>query len=381
MMKTQNHLFQNLAVSLGCALVLSACGNYSKQPVSDAKDLRAKAAAQDPNGQKPTPTPAQTTSSAPTTIEKDVTTVVAQAVVDERSLIVIADSPMSFTEGVGQSFNIKVRSTQAGTTVRLSSPNLPAGAVLKDISTASVPGVYQLSWAPDYSTILGRNSVKAISVKLIAQMILSDGTVKAGISKETDVVLSVFHDQSVPSSVAVENLPALIDEGTVTDFDVIADINDVNENSSIKPTVQSSYDQVAFTDGNQFLEMDGSRYVTADIKNKAPEYVGANKWRFHLVFDTKNISVQPQLSSSGKVIDNADGVRVRVSFKVFSPYGPASSEIVKQIKITFKQKPAQAAPAPAAAPASATSKATTTTTPAPTAASAQAKAVTSKESK
>jgi hypothetical protein len=347
-MKKSNYVFQISLLALSSPLFFSACSNYSKQPVSNAQELRQKAATQDPNGAKPAPVPA---APAPAdTIEKDITTIIPQAVVDDRSLIIIPDSPMSFTEGIGQSYSIKVRSAVPGTEVRLTSANLPTGAVLKDISTPTTPGVYSLSWTPDYSTISGRNSLKNIPVKLTAQMILGDGSVKAGLSKEVDINLSVFHDQAVPGQVTIENLPAIIDEGTTTSFDVVASIADVNQNSSTKPNIQVSYDQVSFTDGNQFLEMDGSRYIIPDVKNKLPEYVGDNKWRFHLIFDTKNISVQPQLSASGTPIASADGVRVRASFKVFSPYGPASPETVKQIKITFAHPTVTAAPAPSPAP-------------------------------
>jgi hypothetical protein len=126
----------------------------------------------------------------------------------------------------------------------------------------------------------------------------------------------------------------------------------IDGSASMKPRLVISYDGVSFTAGNSFLELDGSRYVVADLNHKDPEYLGNAQWKFSLIFDTKNISVQPQLAKDGSILKAADGSRVRLSFKAYNPYGLATPETLTQLKIRYaKPAPDQSGNQPPAQPA------------------------------
>jgi hypothetical protein len=147
----------------------------------------------------------------------------------------------------------------------------------------------------------------------------------------------VFRTQEGPSGLSVSGLTSTVTEGTLTPFTITVRVPGVDNKAAQKPRLVVSYDGVSYTAGNTFLELDASRYVVSDLNQKDAEYLGDFKWKFALIFDTKNISVQPQLAKDGTILASADGSRVRVSFKAYSPNGMSTPEHLVQIKISYNK--------------------------------------------
>ncbi|MEZ0392839.1 MAG: hypothetical protein ACAH59_11535, partial [Pseudobdellovibrionaceae bacterium] len=99
------------------------------------------------------------------------------------------------------------------------------------------------------------------------------------------------------------------------------------------PTLHVSYDRQSSIAGNPILEEDGTRYSVPDQTKRLPEYVGQNKWKFNMLFDTQNISVTPPRGKDGKLAPTADATPVRMSFKVVAPSTSSSAEVLKQVKV------------------------------------------------
>ncbi len=141
-----------------------------------------------------------------------------------------------------------------------------------------------------------------------------------------------------PSTPVISGLNTEVTEGSLTPFTVTMKVPGVDGKTPQKPRLIVSYDGKSDTAGNSFLELDGSRYVIADLNNKDPQYLeDSQSWKFTLIFDTKNISVQPQLAKDKSVMVNADGTRVRLSIKAASPFGTSSAETLAQVKIRYNK--------------------------------------------
>lgn len=138
----------------------------------------------------------------------------------------------------------------------------------------------------------------------------------------------------MPTDLKVIGLNNEINENTVTSFSVTAKVPGTDDKSPVKPKMSVSYDGISVTAGNNFLEQDGSRHVI----QKDVVYMGNSTWKFNLQFDTKNMTEQPQLTKDGSYLTTADGTRVRMSFKVYSPSGTSTPETLQQVKIKYDQK-------------------------------------------
>ncbi|MBX3040338.1 MAG: hypothetical protein KF789_06475 [Bdellovibrionaceae bacterium] len=334
-------------------LAFAGCGQYDKAPVADLDQIRANGKTEILKGpEKPREVKVPVIEQRDRIVEKEVIKyevvekVVEQAALNEGVFAIVPDSDMNFTEGQEASFKVRVRIFRPEKiSYKLVGKNLPAGAVLKDASTEADKDVYALTWKAPYNTVTGSDFEKNIPVKLeiqIASVTNTDGsandTLKKsldGLVREKNVSLRVLRDRTPPADVKVEGLATEVQEGSVVPVQVTAKIAGYDQNSRELPVLTYRYDQVAITSGNNFQEMDGTRHIVADTSKKAVEYVGNSVWKFNFLFDTKNIAAQPQLDKAGQVLPTADGTRVRLSFKVQSPSGATSAEILKQVKIRY----------------------------------------------
>lgn len=320
---------------LALSLLAAGCGDYSKDPVPDLEKMRQNGKVELQKGpDKPRVITNQVLVEKPIIETKEV------SAVDKGFVVITPDSHMTFNEGQTGQFKIQARSLVPGIQIKLKASGFPEGAQLEKSKTEK--DVYTLTWTPALYTIASNASMKDYSVKVTAEVISAENKTDIGklnaLVQEKEFSLFLFKNQEAPSGLAVSGIPTEIAEGTLTSFYVTVKVPGTNNKAPQKPLLVVSYDGVSYTAGNNFLELDGSRYVVADLNKKEPEYLGDSKWKFTLVFDTKNISVQPQLGKDGNPLANADGTRVRLSFKVYSPYGPSTPQVLTQVKIRF-QKP------------------------------------------
>lgn len=341
--------FKSIVIMTGAAsLLLTACGKYGKTPASDIQQLRDSAKKEDARGleqpqvqivEKIKEVPHVVTKEVPRVEYKIIEKITEQTTVNESMLVIIPDEEMNFVEGQKSTFKVRGRVTKLGAKIKLTAANLPQGATFE--ADPSEGETYLLTWQPALSTVPTRAVLKKMPLKIIATVASAsseaDRKLLEKLTREKSIDLLVFHDQTQPSDVVIENLPSTVNEGTLLPFEVTVKIPGIDGKSPQKPRLDVSYDGVATTTGNDFLELDGSRHVVADANNKDVDFLGDSKWRFHLLLDTKNVGVQPQLAVNGTVLAKADGSRVRMSFKVYSPLGTSSAEVVKQLKIMYNK--------------------------------------------
>ncbi len=325
---------------LPLGILISGCNNWSKNPVPanqgvTLQDLRVNAKN---TLQKPQDKPRVITETV--IVEKPKIVVREEATIDDKFIVITPDSRMTFKEGEQTSFKVRARVLIKDVQVKLKAQGLPEGATFS--LSAKEKDLYIISWKPALNTIPTDEAGKIYTIKLTAEVIPGASNKNAsqlqGLVREKEVDLILFRTQESPSELKIENLATEIKEGELTYFSVTAKIPGIDGSSALKPRLVISYDGVSLSAGNNFLELDGSRHVVADLQRKSAEYLGDSKWKFNLLFDTKNISVQTQLSRDGSELKNADGTRVRLSFKVYSPYGLSTPESLTQIKIDHLPK-------------------------------------------
>ncbi|HWU44091.1 MAG TPA: hypothetical protein VN132_11655, partial [Bdellovibrio sp.] len=311
-----NH-FKKILWALPASLLIAGCGEWNKNPVPDSSgvnlsDIRKYSKQQIDNGpQKPR------VITETVVVEKPQVVVREESSIDDKFIVITPDSQMTFNEGQSSSFNVRARVLIPGVQIKLTASGLPDGATLT--ASNSEKDLYLLNWSPALYTVPRDANMKTYNVKITAEIIITADTKNAdqlkGLVREKEINLFLFRNQELPTGLKIENLPTVVDEGQQTPFNVIVTVPGIDGSASMKPRLVISYDGVSFTAGNSFLELDGSRYVVADLNHKDPEYLGNAQWKFSLIFDTKNISVQPQLAKDGSILKAADGSRVRLSFK------------------------------------------------------------------
>ncbi|MDG0817513.1 hypothetical protein [Bdellovibrio svalbardensis] len=344
---------KSLITITATGLALVGCGEWKKDPVPNTsgvtlQDLRKYAQDQTNNGPEKPRVITETI-----IVEKPQVIVKEESSIDDKFLVITPDSQMTFNEGQSASFKVRARVLVPGVQVKLTAQGLPEGATLKASQTEK--DLYMLTWNPALYTVPSNASMKTYTVKLLAEVIVADTAKSAaqlkGLVREKEINLFLFRNQELPSALKIEGLASEVSEGQLTPFSVTVLVPGIDGSASAKPRLVISYDGVSYTAGNSFLELDGSRYVVADLNHKDPEYLGDSMWKFSMLFDTKNISVQPQLSKDGTILKNSDGTRVRLSFKVFSPFGLATPEKLTQIKVNYLVVPEKPAEKPTEKPA------------------------------
>jgi hypothetical protein len=318
---------------------IAGCGSYKKNPVgSDLTTIREEGkTSQSEGAQKPQVITKTVVVEKPTQVTKE------ESTIDDKFIVITPDPQMSFNEGQKSSYKIRARVLIPNVKVKLVATDLPDGASLMESTTEK--DLYILSWTPALYTIGSNTNMKMYDVKVTAQ-VLSAATPQdleklKGLVREQEVPLFLFRNQELPSDLKISGLSGEVSQGVQTPFTVTVKIPGMDDKAPQKPRLVESYDGVSFTAGNNFLELDGSHYVAADPNHKDPEYMGNFQWKFYQIFDTKNIPVQPQLAKNGTVMSNADGTRVRLSFKAFNASGLSTPETLLQLKIRVTKAGAQ----------------------------------------
>jgi hypothetical protein len=324
--------FKFISTLAAMGVLLSACGKYEKNPVPDLNKLRESGKQEVERGPEK-----ERIVTKEVIVEKPKVVVKEQSTIDDKFIIISPDAEMTFVEGIPASFQVRARSLVPGLKIKLTAQGLPEGAVLQNASTENEKDLYSLSWNAPLYTVAANAAVKTVKVKFVAAVTEVppgfDKKTIEGLVREKEALLLVLRNQTPPSDLTVENLPTEITEGTLTRFSLTVKVPGIDDKAPAKPRLVVSYDGISLSAGNSFLELDGSRHIIADVSRKEAEYLGDSKWKFHLIFDTKNIGVQPPLSPTGVPMPTADSTRVRLSFKVYSPFGSATPEVLKQVKI------------------------------------------------
>lgn len=330
---------KNVNLLLIATLFVAACGGKKNPVGEDLKTIREDGKKVHEMGpQKPV------TVTHVEVVEKPVQVLREESTIDDKFLVIAPDPEMSFNEGQKSTYKIRARILIPGVQIKLTAKDLPAGATLT-ASTAE-KDLYLLSWTPEYYTIPTNSNMKTYPVKLVAQVVSAqkaeDMEKLKALVREKEVSLFLFRNQELPSELKISGLPNEVLAGSEpTPFTVTVKVPGMDDRSPQKPRLVITYDGVSYTAGQSFLELDGSRYVVADPSKKGPEYLGQFKWKFSLLFDTKNIPVQPQLAKDGTIMANADGTRARMSFKVYSGFGLSTPDTLFQIKIRYEPKEAR----------------------------------------
>lgn len=325
---------QTLITLMSLSLFAAGCGEYQKNPIEDIGQMRKNAKVEMQRGpDKPR------TITNEILVEKPILVVKEESTIDEKFIVITPDSQMTFSEGQQSQFKIRARVLVPGIAVKLSAQGLPEGARLE--KSTQEKDLYILTWTPDLYIVPANAAMKSYTAKVTAEVSEANNPQEAeklkGLVREKEFSIFLFRNQEAPSSLTVSGLSSEIVENSLTPFNVIVKVPGTDAKAPQKPRLVVSYDGVSFTAGNNFLELDGARYIVADLNKKDAEYIGDSKWKFTMIFDTKNIAVQPQLAKDGSLLRQADGTRVRLNFKVYSPSGLSTPESLTQIKIRYSK--------------------------------------------
>ncbi len=368
------HLSTIILLSTTAAL-LGACGEYNKEPVSNIKELQADAQKQAEMGPKKAPTPivqqVPVIQKVPVIQEKiiyidrpvpvevkqnvyvpkveikevpvnvpvikEVAVEKEHAVIDDKFIVIRADSGVEVIEGQVAQLQVIGRSEIPGMKIELKASGLPEGARFEKSPTPQEKDRYVLSWTPPMESVPLNKNVKSIQVKITASVVEapagSNQKVMMGLSKTTDLMMFVVRKAVVPSIVSVDGLGAEVSEGSSTAFSVTAVVPGITDKSAQKPTIQFSPDVLKYVAGKDYTEQDATRYIIPDLTKPAGQYLGDFKWKFSAVFDTKLISVQPERDKSNNLMPNTDTTHVRMIVSVSHANAPTAGTMLKQLQI------------------------------------------------
>lgn len=315
---------------MSLSLLAAGCGDYSKSPVADLEQMRANGKSEIQAGPEKV-----RERIVEVKVKEDGTVVtVEQAKIGNDSIVVSPQLDMTFSEGASASFPITTKVLVPGVGIKLVVSGLPDGATVTESTTQ--PGTYMLTWAPPFYTIPAGQSAKTIIATADVQIVSGDAEkVKAlkALDLSKKFALTIVPTNQAPSEQTVSGLTSEIVDGTITEFSVTVKVPGVDDKSAEKPELMVIYDGQSSTEGNNFLEMDGTRHIGLDLAKKSREYVGDYKWKFNRIFDTKNVNAAPQLGKDGKVIANYSGTRVRFTVKVIGGRNMSTPAQVVQVKI------------------------------------------------
>ncbi|HEY8269517.1 MAG TPA: hypothetical protein VIG33_01405 [Pseudobdellovibrionaceae bacterium] len=332
---------------LSALLLTTACGGSSdNKSFEDISELRARAKKEMTTGPQPPPERVVYVTKEKEVIKEQAT------LTDSYFKIDLSEKMMSFYEGQPSAYKITLRVQDPQLQMKLTAKGLPSGAELKDISTAKNPNTYELRWTPPLYTISYDQQPPQIMTATLVPVLVSAKTSKKaetvkGLSLDRTITFNVFRNQDKPSELVLSGLDQDVQEGQVVPFSVIARFPGVDTNAPIKPDLGFFRDKNTQVVASNYLEMDGTRYVS--IENV--EYIGDYKWKFNLVFDTKNNPVETQKSKDGSAAA-VNFTQVRLGLRVFGAFNasPATVVRVKIIRAATEATPVAPAPAPAPAP-------------------------------
>jgi hypothetical protein len=332
------------------ALLLAACGSGSngKKPVSDIAQMREDAKTEMQRGPDAPRTVPQYIDRWHTEKQEEATLTNSYFSVSVEK----NDLPLNFYENKASAPKFYLRTFDPDITMKLTAQNLPAGASLNLKSTSGNAQTYELNWTPKYGTLaFADQSPKIINIKLVPVLVSAKVASKAdvvkGLALEKEEFLNVFRSQEQIPDLQVAGLGAEIQEGQTTPFTVTVTIPGVDDSFPQKPQIGYFNDSVTQVAGTNYREMSGVRYITLDDSRAAVEYLGNYKWKFNLVFDTKNMPVEAQKAKDGNVMANADSTHTRFVLKVSSAFNASPAKVVQVNIKHLAPVVAPAAPAPA----------------------------------
>ncbi|MEZ0392817.1 MAG: hypothetical protein ACAH59_11425, partial [Pseudobdellovibrionaceae bacterium] len=222
--------------------LMSACnGNVDKHPVEDLEEIKAYQKENYVSKESPQQTTKYIEVEKPVVVEKkvyvpqkeiqvvekpvvqekEVPFPVEQATINDKYLVITADSEMQFTEGQTSSFKVLGRSLIAGVKVNLVAKDLPSGATFEKAPGTEID-TYLLKWTPTYSIVPANSVFKTFKVKISAQVTEApEGKNKEAIQKlmrEKELTVFLLKDQKPPTDVTIEGLPDEVSEGSITPF-------------------------------------------------------------------------------------------------------------------------------------------------------------------
>lgn len=335
--------FMQLTMLIPMFLV-AACGvsKNSKDPVADLDDIRVKAKLETQTGPR---VPEKQIEYVPQPVEvtREQKTLTADFVK------ITIDPIVTFYEGQKSSYKVTLSVMEPGFTMKLTAEGLPKGdkkedsAEFVDISTPKEPNTYELRWKPAYG-LLKNDAEKLMSITLVPTIYTAKDTKKAdlvrGMNLKKVVPFFLKKSQEKPSELAISGLPAEVQEGQVVPFTVVATFPGLDQNAGQEPYISRTEDPNAATLPTDVLEMDGTRYVKLA---GATKYLGNFKWEFNLVFNTKTIPVEDQLTKGGKPA-GTNSTQTRFILRAYG-VGNATNEKIVRVKIN---RAVVEAPAPAA---------------------------------
>lgn len=276
------------------AMALVACGKYEKQPVKDIAEIREQAKAQagqgldapqvitnevnrtrlvvEPNDEKPK--------------EIDQTKV---AKIDASVIKITTIDEPSFVEGQKKVLKIRAFTTVQGVVTELVAVSVPTGAELQAV--AGEANVYALTYTAPFNTAPSNVALK-VKLKIVsAPKEETRQALEALPSLEKQFTLRITKTNEELSTLET-NLPAEISQDTLTPFQVTVKVPGTDEKSALPN-----------------LDVDDAKlgFVIKNPEHEKPEFLGDSKWRFSLIFDTKNKAV-PQKN-------DATAFQARVSLK------------------------------------------------------------------
>ncbi|WP_413581547.1 putative Ig domain-containing protein [Bdellovibrio sp. HCB288] len=319
---------KSLMIVIPVSLALTACDGWQKSPSSDLEELRAQAKVITQMGpDKPT------TINTETVVVEKVPVYIKETDVTQSMIMLNIEDDLMWEAGKAKTVKIRASLPVPGAAVTLTAANLPEGATL---NPSSAKDIYNLTWTP---SLVQESTLVKIPVKFTVT-ITNGGQAKnaaalKGMTKELNQNILVSQTELAPTELSVTGIGAEVSEDQLTPFTVIVKVPGIDGKSTQKPRVVISYDGAAIQTGKDYQELDGSRYVIADINKKDAEYLGDSKWKVSYIFDTKNIAVQPQLNKDGTIMLQADGTRIRFSVKAYGANGRSAPETLVQAKILY----------------------------------------------
>lgn len=279
-------------------------------------------------------------------VPKEVPVVQEQTTLNDNYFkIVMSDKLMSFYEGETNSYKISLRVLDPEIQMKLTAKGLPAGAELKDVSNSKEPNTYELRWKPNFNTIsYDEMPPKMYQATLVPVLVSAKSDKKAqavrGLSLEKTMMFTLFRTQQKPAELVISGLPSDIQEGKSEEFSVVATMPGLDQQGSVKPTIQVFQETGSQVAGSEYVDMDGSRYVY--VKNV--EYMDNFKWKFNMAFDTETRPVEAQINKDG-TLANTDFTQVRFGMRVFGSFNASPASMVRMKINRTAKAPAVETPA------------------------------------
>jgi hypothetical protein len=219
--------------------------------------------------------------------------------------------------------------------------NLPQGAQFGRIRGEEE--TWGLRWTPPRGIIGLNRSYIALPFQIEARVVRTDDIRwKNKVYLVPAIQIFVLKTGKIPLITKV-NTPASVGEGQFVLFSV--DVKDPGAYELAPPRIQH-YSYQPGTNKEEFT-IDGYNYVVGDSSKAQAEALKNGEWRFHFLFDTRNVNIPPAVDSRG---NRKSEVKACFNLKAQSPSGNTSPEKPACINIRYSAEAVTAPAKPAKAP-------------------------------